>query len=483
MISILLTDGYKFSMAEAGWPLRNETFYYNHRFGGAMVVPLDIEGFIRRNVPTIYVGEADYLKGHSYELGAAFRTAIALGEKLKITALPKFSIFKPREPVVSITGPSALVSWFEPLLLQLHFRFQITRLAMLHPAKAVKDELGVASCQSEKEIILETLDAVKVEAPRIEVDEDGYFKGVLARVKALSDLLKTPGRIFEVGLRSATCLEQHVIALRACKEAGITLTSNVLGAERLGMTPVGTMGHEHVQRYGNDEDAFRAMRDRRPGRSSYLLDTFDTFLSGIPAAFKIIEENPDHQDSIRYDSGDKKSQYLFAVATARERGLEPVHIFEDAFDLEKTKDFEELRSFTKVPSSFQHYGYGGFIVSPTGSRSLTRDKVAANFKLSQTGPRATMKFSNDAAKESIPGRPVVFRRMGAPDGEPVSIIGQEGEAPPKGYFRRDDLAYSEYRHSPGADDILALDHASGPVLSPETKNLRDQLLAKKRSMF
>ena len=32
--SLLATDGYKFSMAEAGWPLRKETFYYTHRKGG-----------------------------------------------------------------------------------------------------------------------------------------------------------------------------------------------------------------------------------------------------------------------------------------------------------------------------------------------------------------------------------------------------------------------------------------------------------------
>ena len=55
---------------------------------------------------------------------------------------------------------------------------------------------------------------------------------------------------------------------------------------------MGTMGHEHVQRYGADEPAFRAMRERRPGRSSYLLDTYDTIRSGIPAAFKLIRRIP-----------------------------------------------------------------------------------------------------------------------------------------------------------------------------------------------
>jgi hypothetical protein len=34
MNSPLCTDAYKFSMAEAGWPLRTEIFYYAHRKGG-----------------------------------------------------------------------------------------------------------------------------------------------------------------------------------------------------------------------------------------------------------------------------------------------------------------------------------------------------------------------------------------------------------------------------------------------------------------
>ena len=125
-------------------------------------------------------------------------------------------------------------------------------------------------------------------------------------------------------MRSVSCLEQHEIGLRACREAGIQRTSNVLLARTLGMIPVGTMGHEHVQRYGADEPAFRAMRERRPGRSSYLLDTYDTIGSGIPTAFKLIREDPGHGDSIRYDSGDKEKQYRFAVELAKSQGIRPV---------------------------------------------------------------------------------------------------------------------------------------------------------------
>ncbi len=112
-------------------------------------------------------------------------------------------------------------------------------------------------------------------------------------------------------------------------EAGIQRTSNVLLARTLGMIPVGTMGHEHVQRYGADEPAFRAMRERRPGRSSYLLDTYDTIRSGIPAALELIREDPGRGDSIRFDSGDKEKQYRPAVELAKSLGIRPVMILED----------------------------------------------------------------------------------------------------------------------------------------------------------
>jgi hypothetical protein len=54
-------------------------------------------------------------------------------------------------------------------------------------------------------------------------------------------------------------------------------------------------------------------------------------------------------------------------------------------------------------------------------------------KLSQTGSEPRMKFGNEtgAGKQSVPGRPVVWRRLRG-DG-PVGIIGQAGEDPPENY--------------------------------------------------
>jgi nicotinate phosphoribosyltransferase len=438
MPSLLTTDGYKFSMAEAGWPLRRETFYFALRRGGAQVVPFDAGALIQSMLPPAIEGEdaardADYayLAAHSYGMGEAFKAALGprwRGE-LVVRAVPRGAVVLPREPVVTVTGSSALVSWLEPLLLQAHYRLQVATLALRDP-EALARAVEKVTCARQQEIVWETCDAVGVAAPAMQVDSDGYVASVRERAARLATLAKDGARIFEVGLRAASSVEQHLLALEACKSGGVSRTSHVFGAQQLGMIPVGTMGHEHVQRYGSDEAAFRAMKERRAQRSSFLLDTFDTLRSGLPTALDIIAEDPGAHDSIRYDSGDKEAQYLAAVELSRARGLRPVHILEDGFDAEQLARFEALRERTGVRPDEQFYGFGGWLVAGGG---LTRDRVAAVYKLSQTGKRATMKFSNDPGKRSIPGVPVVWRRRPADQADasasPRSLLDAHGDPP------------------------------------------------------
>lgn len=437
-MSLLMTDGYKFSMAEAGWPLRRETFYYAHRRGGPAFLPFDVKAELSKLVPEPTAEDYEYLAAHEYEMGAGFKAAMTpapgttLASVLTVEALPRGSWFLPGEPAFSVTGPSALVSWLEPLALALNYRIQIATLAKTDPTELAR-EVATVTCEAQRDIVRKTLDAVSVPAPPIAVDSEGY----LARVKACADelvgIVGDPARIFEVGLRAATSVDQHRLALEACRAAGIARTSHVWAARELGMIPVGTMGHEHVQRFFSDEAAFRAMRDRRPGRSSYLLDTFDTIRSGIPAAFRVMQEDPSRGDSIRYDSGDKESQYRFAAEEAKRRGLQPIQILEDGFDAVQTRRFEVLRHEVGWGEDRQFYGYGGYLVARTSGSSLLRDRVAAVYKLCESAGAPTMKFGDErgAGKESVPGQPVVFRRV-AGDG-PVGLIGQRGEAPPAGY--------------------------------------------------
>ena len=226
------------------------------------------------------------------------------------------------------------------------------------------------------------------------------------------------------------------------------------------------MGHEHVQRYGSDALAFRAMRDRRPERSSYLLDTYDTLGQGLPAAYELMLEEPKHGDSIRFDSGDKLAQLRVADAKARTLNLEPIYVIEDGLNLERTRALEALRHELKIPPERLFYGYGGELVSCPSQHKLTRDRVGAIWKLCETAKTPTMKFANSPGKQSLPGHPVIWRRVGGSG--PIGIVAQNGETPPAGYVRLTGEAL----------EVAALDRAGVVEHSAETKALEASLTAK-----
>ena len=348
--SLLATDGYKFSMAEAGWPLRRETFYYSHRKGGPQVLPLDVPAFVRSLLPK----PAERTTAFSPALlrdGPRLQGGHRQTDALVIRALPRARSSTPasrssRSPVRPPSSPGWSRCCSAPLP-------DPGRLARRRGPRVTCERSARSPARRSTRW-----------ASRARMR--GGFRRLLPpgprRGEGLVEVVKDPARIFEVGLRAATCLEQHEIALRACREAGIRRTSNVVGARTLGMIPVGTMGHEHIQRYGSDEAAFRAMRERRPGRSSYLLDTYDTLRCGIPAAFQLIREEPGRGDSIRYDSGDKEMQYRYAVEPRRAGASAPSRSSRTAGTSGHAR-FEELRAEVGWKPEEQFYGYGGHLVA------------------------------------------------------------------------------------------------------------------------
>lgn len=125
---LLLTDGYKFSMAEAGWPLRRETFYYSHRKGGLQVLPFDVEAELKKVMPEVRPGDWEYLASQDYDLSSAVKVALC-SKQVTVRALPRNAVFCDREPVFSVTGASSLVSWLEPVVLQWSYRIQLASVA------------------------------------------------------------------------------------------------------------------------------------------------------------------------------------------------------------------------------------------------------------------------------------------------------------------------------------------------------------------
>ena len=63
---------------------------------------------------------------------------------------------------------------------------------------------------------------------------------------------------------------------RASAIAGFTATSNTEAARRYGLTAAGTMAHSFVEAFGSEERAFTAFAGDFPGKTTFLVDTYDT---------------------------------------------------------------------------------------------------------------------------------------------------------------------------------------------------------------
>jgi len=396
--SPLLTDGYKFSMAQAGFPLRQETFTLSFRKGGPFLVPINYTSLVPQLRPReLEDAEQHWLGLQGYEMTSAMQKA--LRGDLRIWAAPKGSWVNAGEPVITVSGPSFLVSWLEPLLIMVNFHLQVAT-ALQNGVREFK-----ATCSDEALIIQALAEAVGIPRGKVfvQVNMTDYQEAVARRVGGVVEALNGDAhRAFEVGLRAATCLRQHMAALAACQAAGITSTSNTLGAYLLGMTPVGTTGHEHQQRWGEDLAGFRAIRDMRTAPPSYLFDTYDAFGKGIPALTQAIEEDYLFQGSVRFDSGDQTAQLLLILEKV---GKAPNFIFEDGYTAVRTLTNEKMCVRLGIPSWQRKYGYGGYLVCAADWQQYTRNGVSAVYKLSEScGPK--MKFAG--TKSSLPGCPVTL---------------------------------------------------------------------------
>jgi nicotinic acid phosphoribosyltransferase len=495
MSTILKTDQYKFAMAEAGWPLREETFYYSHRKGGPHLLPVDVKEYIKDLFKDWHKGTkfpdrcSEVLEAYSgLRVGAWWDHFMKMKDPfslLTIKTIAKGSWFYDRDPVFTVTGPSFLLSWLEPQILQLHYRIQVATIAA--NGLELGPYVGKVTCEKQKEIVEETLDAVRslhlpgfIHRVDIKAMPENYALNVNKRVHALVRAVDgDASRIFEVGLRSATCMVQHQLALLACKEEGVKATSNTHAASNFGMRAIGTMGHEHVQRFGSDKAAYNAMADRMPGPIFCLLDTFDTTRSGIPAAFDLIARQPERDHAVRFDSGDIRFQLGQARSMAENMGINPRYCLEDGWNLEKTERYEADReAWGYAPDRFL-YGFGGYIVND-GWTELTRDRVAAVWKITQSGGTPTMKFGSDdkgKGKESIPGKPILWR-LTTQDKNTMhladSIVAQEGEHVDGPYI-------NAYKAGKGPTPPLAISLANAysdgtKLLVHELKKERSQMI-------
>lgn len=427
----LATDAYKMSMALGGRPEEEEAFYLSYRSGGAMFMPLNLEDIVDECIPD--VADIDFKADEEWLVSKGFpvtqkilRTAVDSSNLKIVYAAPKGELVCPREPLLTLKGPQALMSWPESLLIgrvsyQMQVASAVKKAADSGSWEEFEARISKVTCERQKELTLEACrgaglgdEDIEHLASLIQVDEQGYYDAVQANAKKLLATGVDVNRFFEVGLRAATCMEQHLIALKALKDLGFIRTSNVYGAYVLDMIPIGTLGHEGVTRWGgNDEVAFRKHLKVLPVLIM-LLDTNDTLKVGLPTAFKLMQEFPDRNDGVRPDSGNLEDQFRVFEKGLKKYNIRPrPWVFEDGLDDVSVAFYENLREELEYPAEKTLFGLGGFFIDRPEFTGFRRGLISMIYKLSWTesyGP--AMKFGNeeekgDSGKQSIPGIPVL----------------------------------------------------------------------------
>jgi nicotinate phosphoribosyltransferase len=116
--------------------------------------------------------------------------------------------------------------------------------------------------------------------------------------------------------------------------AGVSISSNAEIHRGIDVPIRGTMGHEFVQSFGDEYEAFDKWLEVNPSRPVLLVDTIDTLKSGLPNAIKAFKKHWERilsaggHPGIRNDSGDLAYITIEERAALNAAGLQDVVIYQ-----------------------------------------------------------------------------------------------------------------------------------------------------------
>ncbi len=221
--------------------------------------------------------------------------------------------------------------------------------------------------------------------------------------------------LVDFSLRRAQGLDAAINVARVTSIVGFVATSNVEAARRFDLPVAGTMAHSYIEAFRTEAEAFRAFAQDLPGRTTFLVDTYDT-LNGVETAIEVIREiGLESNLGVRIDSGDLDELSRAVRRVLDDAGMRAVRIFASG-----GLDEHDLERLVRAGAPIDAFGVG------------TRMGVSADapyldsaYKLVEYDGRPMLKLS--AMKATAPGRKQVFR------GAEGDMIGLRSEPIPDGH--------------------------------------------------
>jgi nicotinate phosphoribosyltransferase len=269
-------------------------------------------------------------------------------------------------------------------------------------------------------------------------------------------------KIVDFGLRRSQGLG-GIHASKAAIIGGVDATSNLYAAYHFSLEVSGSQAHSWIQSFGDELTAFRKFAEIYPDNCTLLVDTYNTLRSGVPNAIKIAKEmeiSGKRLQAIRLDSGDlaflsKKARLMLDAAK-----LEYVQIV-----VSNQLDEFLISSLIQQQSPIDAFGVGTRLLSSHNCSALQ-----GVYKQSMIGNQPTLKFSDNYAKTTLPGRKKVFRYYdinGQFDTDGVMLENEEGvEIFYHPFFTEQHRNVEDYSAKPLMSKVMEGGHIIGKMPTP-----------------
>lgn len=219
--------------------------------------------------------------------------------------------------------------------------------------------------------------------------------------------------LLEFGTRRAQEIDAAIWGTRAAYIGGFDATSNVRAGKLFNIPISGTHAHALVQIYRNDYDAFKAYAETHKN-VVFLVDTYDTLRSGVPAAIRVAKEMGDKINfiGVRIDSGD-----LAYVSKGVRKMLDEAGFPDAQIVASNDLDEETITSLKLQGAKIDTWGIGTKLITAFDQPALGGVYKVVSVENEHGDMVDTIKISGTAEKISNPGKKQVWRITRQADGK------------------------------------------------------------------
>ncbi|WP_058006757.1 nicotinate phosphoribosyltransferase [Heyndrickxia sp. FSL K6-6286] len=271
---------------------------------------------------------------------------------------------------------------------------------------------GTIRAMREGELVFENEPMIHVEAPlaQAQIIETAIlnivnYQTLIATKAARIKNVVGEETVLEFGTRRAHEMDAAIWGTRAAYIGGFDATSNVRAGKRFGIPVSGTHAHAMVQAYRDDYTAFHKYAESHRD-CVFLVDTYDTLKSGVPAAIKVAKElgNKINFIGIRLDSGD-----MAFLSKAARKMLDKAGFTKAKIVASSDLDEYTILHMKSQGAKIDIWGVGTKLITAYDQPALGAVYKMVSIEDENGIMQDTIKISSNAQKVTTPGLKKVYR--------------------------------------------------------------------------